>query len=68
MRPKSIPLIEVKKTMYRVSSAYRLNGIVDKNIWNPDIELPFGTYELTAAAHDEIGAIMQTGAAVASMI
>ena len=38
------------------------------NISKPDIELSAGTYELTAAAHDEIGAMIHIGAAVASII
>ena len=39
-----------------------------RNSWNPLIPASAGTYELTAAAQLEIGAIMQTGAAVESMI
>ena len=66
--PKSKPAVDTKNTIYNVSIAYRLNGIVDMNISKPDIELLAGTYELTAAAHDEIGAMMHIGAAVASII
>jgi len=47
-----------------VSHAYRLNGIVCKKREKPS---PF-VYPVTAAAQLEIGAIMQIGAAVASMI
>ena len=51
-----------------VSSAYRLNGIVRRNRLNPSIPLFSGSDEPTAAAQLEIGAMMQIGAAVASMI
>jgi hypothetical protein len=38
------------------------------NSWKPSIEDPSGREELTAAAQDEIGAIMQIGAAVESIM
>ena len=51
-----------------VSSAYRFNGMVLRNSEKPSSVLDSGRDEPTAAAHEEIGAMMQTGAAVASMM
>ena len=52
----------------RVSKAYRLNGMVFKNRVKPLMPASSGRDEVTAAAQLEMGAMMQTGAAVASMI
>ena len=54
--------------MTSVSIAYRLYGIVCKNTAKPLIPESSGTEDVTAAAHELIGAMMHTGAAVASMI
>ena len=51
-------------TISIVKNAYRLYGIV---FMNSDIPFTPSTVPLTAAAHDEIGAIMQIGAAVESI-
>ena len=51
-----------------VSHAYKFSGIVCRNKENPSIPLFSGREDDTAAAQLETGAIMQIGAAVASMI
>ena len=55
-------------TMTNVRSAYRLYGIVWINTANPLIPASSGTDDVTAAAHELIGAMIHTGAAVASII
>ena len=65
-KSKSAPISQIRKPM--VSSAYRFIGMVCKNSENPSMVLDSGSEEPTAAAQLEIGAIMHTGAAVASMI
>ena len=42
--------------------------MVRRKSWKPVIPASSGTYEFTAAAQLDIGAMMQIGAAVASMI
>lgn len=66
--PKSTLSTVTSKTMTSVSIAYRLYGIVCKNTAKPLIPESSGTEDVTAAAHELIGAMMHTGAAVASMI
>ena len=44
-----------------------MKGIVLRKVTNPLIPLPSGTEDVTAAAQEEIGAMMQIGAAVASI-
>ena len=51
-----------------VSQAYRLKGMVCKKRLKPSIDESSGRDEPTAAAQLEIGAMMQIGAAVASMM
>ena len=51
-----------------VSHAYKFSGIVCRNKENPSIPLFSGREDDTAAAQLETGAIMQIGAAVASII
>ena len=56
----------IMNTMVRI--AYRLNGMVFKNSEKPSIAQSSGREDPTAAAQLEIGAMIQTGAAVASMM
>ena len=51
-----------------VKSAYRFIGMVCKKSEKPSIALDSGRDEPTAAAQLEIGAMIQMGAAVASMM
>ena len=67
MEPKSTFKKVMKRIMARVNRAYRLYGMVCKKTANPLMPASSGTEEVTAAAQEEIGAIMQTGAAVASI-
>ena len=42
--------------------------MVERKRANPSISLPSGKEDVTAAAQEDTGAMMQTGAAVASMM
>ena len=52
--------------MMMVRIAYKLKGMVDRNVAMPPLPSS-GRLEITLAAHDETGAMMHTGAAVASI-
>lgn len=52
--------------MMMVRMAYRLKGMVDRNVAMPPSPSS-GRLEMTLAAQDDTGAMMHTGAAVASM-
>ena len=68
MREKSLFRKMIKSIKIMVSHAYKFSGIVCRNKENPSIPLFSGREDDTAAAQLETGAIMQIGAAVASMI
>ena len=65
IEPKLIFIIEVAITITIVRSAYKLYGIVRINSSSPFVP---STTPVTAAAQDEIGAMIHIGAAVASII
>ena len=65
---KSLPVQIKNNIKIIVNHAYILKGIVCKNKEKPSIALSSGSEELTAAAQLDTGAIIQIGAAVASMI
>ena len=65
-KSKSAAISQTRKISVRM--AYRFIGMVFMNSEKPSIVLDSGREEPTAAAHEEIGAMMQTGAAVASMM
>ena len=65
-KSKSAAISQMRNSSVRM--AYRFIGMVFMNSEKPSIVLDSGREEPTAAAHEEIGAMMQTGAAVASMM
>ena len=66
--PKSTRKRVIPINITNVSNAYKLYGIVWINTANPLIPESAGTEEVTAAAQELIGAMIHTGAAVASII
>ena len=66
MGPKSSWKATSTRIMMMVRIAYKLKGMVDRNVAMPPLPSS-GRLEITLAAHDETGAMMHTGAAVASI-
>ena len=66
MGPKSSLKAMTTTIMMMVRMAYRLKGMVDRNVAMPPSPSS-GRLEMTLAAQDDTGAMMHTGAAVASM-